>query len=206
MSSVAFAVTAEKKNPTTRIARGAMVSAQGPQSTLYKGTVKVAVDDVIAQNVALKANVDSYNSARATLAKARTALATGVAAWDGAFDVLVKTGEKVCTTADDGAGLGLPTVGVKTIYPFAMPIAVVLTQNPKTSALRIHVRRAPGMKRTCVEISTDPSNPALWKELDGDGAIHTLPNPTPGTLYARAATRGPTAKSGFTTPVSIVLK
>lgn len=206
MSIVAFAVTAEKKNPTTRLARGAMVGTQGPQSTLYTGTTKAAVDDVGVKTVALKVIIDSYNGARATFTKARTSLATGIVAWDGSFDVLVTMAEKVCTTADEGAGLGLPVVGAKTKYAFAMPISVDVKQDLKKNVVRIHVHRAPGMKASCVEVSTDPSNPALWKELEGLGAIHLIPSPTPGLLAVRAATRGASAKSAFTTPVSIMVK
>ena len=40
---------------------------------------KVAVDDVVTQSASLKANVDSYNTARGAFKKARTALATGLA-------------------------------------------------------------------------------------------------------------------------------
>jgi hypothetical protein len=206
MSNVVFAITPEKKNTTSRLARGAMVATQGPQSTLYTGATKVLVDDVATRTSALKALVDDYSSAKAAFLKARTAMGTGVIAWDASFDLLVATGENVCATADEGAGLGLPAVAGKTKYPFAMPASVDLKQDPKTSAVRIHVRRAPGMKATCVEISTDPTNPMLWKELDGSGAIHVVPNPPPGMLYVRAATRGSAGKSAFTTPVSILIK
>jgi DNA-binding NtrC family response regulator len=200
MNNVTFAIKPEKLNATTRLARGAMVANQGPQSALYTGATKTAVDDVVQQTAALKTNVDTYTTARAAFVKARTALGTGLLSWDATFDVLVSNGERVCATPADGAGLGLPIVGAKAKYTFAMPISVELTQDIKKNMVRIHVHRAPGMRGSCVEISTDPTNPALWKELDGTGAIHRIPASPPGNLWARAATRSTTAKSEFTTP------
>lgn len=206
MSTVQFAITPDKKNGTTRLARGTMVGTQGPKSPLYQGATKVAVDDVAAQSLALQGKVDAYNAVRAQLKKAATALGTGIVAWDRTYGVLVTMAESVCITDDDGASLGLPVVGAKAKYSFAMPISVSLKQDLNKGLLRIHVHRAPGMKNCCVETSTDPTNPALWKELDGDGAIHLIPNPPPGTLWVRAATRGKSVKSEFTAPVSIVVK
>jgi hypothetical protein len=205
MSNVIFTVTPEKLTSTTRLTRGGMVGNQAVQSPLYVGATKAAVDDVIKQTALLKTSVDTYNNARAAFVKARTALGTGLIAWDSAFDILVLNGERVCVTVDDGAALGLP-VGGKTKHTFAMPIKVELTQDMKKSIVRIHVHRAPGMKGTCVETSTDPTNPALWKELDGTGAIHRIPAPSPGPLWARAATRTATAKSEFTAPTLLVVR
>ena len=206
MSTVQFAVTPEKKTPTTRIARGTIVASQGPQSPLYTGATKAAVDDVVVQSANLKARVDANNTARGAYKKTRTALSTGVVTWDAAFDVLVSTGQKVCTTPEDGAALGLPAVGSKVKHVFAMPLGIDLFQDLKLDVVRIHVHRAPGMKNTCVQISTDPSNPALWKELDGLGAVHRIPTPPPGMLYVRAAARSASTKSAFTAPVSILVK
>ena len=206
MSTVQFAVMPEKKTTTTRLARGTIVGAQGPQSPLYTGTTKAAVDDVVLQSANLKAKIDANNTARGAYKKTRTALSTGVVAWDAAFDVLVSTGQKVCTTPEDGAGLGLPAIGGKVKHVFAMPLSIDLVHDLKLDVLRIQVHRAPGMKNTCVQISTDPTNPALWKELDGLGAVHRIPNPPPGMLYVRAAARNASTKSAFTTPVSILVK
>jgi len=182
-----------------------MVGNQAVKSSLYQGSTKMAVDNVVAQTASLKTNIDDYNTSRAAFIKARTALGAGIVAWDGAFDVLITTGEHVCATDDDGAALGLPVAG-KTKYTFAMPLSVELTQDMKRSHVRIHVHRAPGMKGSCVETSTDPTNPALWKELDGTGAIHRIPTPPPGPLYVRAATRSATAKSEFTTPTMLIVR
>ena len=72
--------------------------------------------------------------------------------------------------------------------------------------IRIHVARAPGMAVVSVQISTDMTNPALWKELDGVGAVHLVPNPAVGTWWARACSKTARAISDFTTPVSVIVK
>jgi hypothetical protein len=81
-----------------------------------------------------------------------------------------------------------------------------MTYNGKRDWIRIHVERAPGMDVVSVEITTDPSNPASWKELPGHGAVQFLKDPAPGTYWARAASRTAQEKSDFTTPVSVIVK
>jgi hypothetical protein len=206
MSTFQFMVTKDKETHEARVARGVMVTTQAPKSALFADPqVQGAVGDVEKVTGDLKKAIDAHNTARAALKKARTALGTAVVAWDGSFDVLVSTAEKICVTDDDGASLGLP-VGQRTKYAFAMPISVDLTHDLKKDLLRIHVKRAPGMKTVSVQVSTDLTDPAGWKELDGNGARHTIPNPAPGTYWVRAATRTATAKSEYTTPVSVIVK
>ena len=59
-----------------------------------------------------------------------------------------------------------------------------MTYNAAKDWIRIHVARAPGMDVVSVQITTDPTNPALWKELDGVGAVHLVPAPR-DRLYHR---------------------
>jgi hypothetical protein len=62
------------------------------------------------------------------------------------------------------------------------------------------------MRAHSTQVSTDPTNPALWRELLGDGANHVIANPTPGNLWARAASRTATGQSDYTAPVLLVVK
>ncbi len=206
MSTVRFAISKDKSTNTTRIARGVMVTTQAPQSPLYTGTTKTAVDNVVAGTATLKQAVDNHNAARAAVKKTRAALAQATAAWDGSYDVLITDGENTCETDEDGAGLGLPVVGAQVRYPLLMPVSIDVTQNLAKGHVRIRVHRAPGLYGVSVQTSTDPTNPALWKELDGDGVVHVIPTPPPGMLWVRAAGRSATAKSDYTAPVSFLVR
>jgi hypothetical protein len=206
VTTIHFSVGPDKVDAQTRYDRGVKVASHGPQSPLYaQADVKTAVDAVAQDTTTLKSLMDSHNTAYQGYLKARTALGTAVLAFDLSYGVLVTTAEKRCTSANDGTGLGLAPSG-KSIHPFLMPIAVLLTYNAKLDHIRIHVKRAKGSRSVSVETSSDPTNPALWKELDGDGAVYVIPNPAPGIYWARAATKKANAKSAYTTPVSLTLK
>jgi hypothetical protein len=206
ISTIHFVVGPDKAGAQARYDRGVKIATHGPQSPLYTlPDVKAGVDTVVADNVTLKAAMDAYTKARQGYLKARTALGTAVVGFDLSYGVLVTTAEKRCTTANDGAGLGLEPRG-STSNPFVMPVAVLMTYNGALDQVRIHVKRAKGIRAVSVEVSHDPTNPDSWKELDGDGAIHLIHNPPPGTLWARAASKSARAKSDYTPPVSIVVK
>lgn len=205
--TIQFTVTPDKESPETRLSRGVKITTNGPASTICTTypDAQAACSAVAAESAKLKVAMDAYANAEATFKKARTALGTAVVSWDGAYDVYVAVGERRCTTADEGTGMALD-VRVKTKNPFAMPISVEAEYNPKTNLLRVHVTRAPGMRTVAVEMSTNPSDPTSWKELEGNGAVHVIPKPPPGTHWFRAATRTARAKSDFTTPVSVIVK
>lgn len=205
--TIQFVVTPDKLTPETRTSRGVKITSNGPTCTIcttYQDA-QAACTAVVTENVKLKAAIDAFDTADATFKKARTALGTAVVSWDGAFDVYVSVGERRCTTADDGTGMALE-IRAKTKNPVAMPIAVTPTYNVKLHLIRVHVKRAPGMNTVAVEMSTDPSNPASWKELDGNGAVHLVLNPLPGTYWFRAASRTAKVKTDFTTPASVIVK
>jgi hypothetical protein len=207
VTTIQFLVGLIKLNPENRYNCGTKVTTQAPQSSLYTGhsDLKVSADQVIAQNLALKTANDGYHAAIAAVTKARTALGTAVLAWDGAFDVYLTTAGKYCLTPDDAASLALTARG-KTKNPLAMPLAVLATWNPKKDWAHVHVTRAPGMDVICVEMSPEPITATSWKELDGSGAIRSVPNPAAGTWWFRAASRTARAKSDYTTPVSLIVK
>lgn len=84
-----------KHDATTRITAGVQVTNLAPASVLYnKPVVQSAVDAVTKTTGELKATLDAYSTARASLTKARTALDS--AHWrvgDGAWNTLCSTGE-----------------------------------------------------------------------------------------------------------------
>ncbi len=167
--------TGVKKSANSRLKAGGKVATQGPLSPLYaQPAIKTAVNNVAAETTSLKSKLDAYNAASSAFTKCRTALGLVMGSWDGAYDLLVATGATVFVTADDAASVALE-VGGHTKNPLAMPTAITITQNLKKNLVRIHVTRAPGMTSVSLQISTNPTQPALWKELDGDGAVHENP-------------------------------
>jgi hypothetical protein len=205
--TIQFVVGDTKSSTETRYAAGVKIAAEAPQSALYAAhaDLKAIADEVAAKNVALKAAGDAEHAAVAALATARGVLVAATAAWDVSFGCYLSTSTRYCTTAADAGSLALTLRGT-THNPLAPPLAVELSYNAKKDWLRIVVKRAPGMDVVSVQMSTDMTNPALWKELDGSGAIRVVPSPAPGTWWVRACSKIARATSAFTTPVSIVIK
>jgi hypothetical protein len=205
--TIQFIVGDTKSNAETRYAAGVKIAAEAPQSALYAAhaDLKASADDVAAKNTALKTAGDAYHAALAALVTARGGLFAATAAWDVSYDCYLILGTKYCTTPADAGSLALTLRGT-THNPLAPPLAVQLSYNAKKDLLRIWVKRAPGMDVVAVQMSTDMTNPALWKELDGAGAVRIVQSPAPGTWWVHACSKTARATSAFTTPVSIVIK
>jgi hypothetical protein len=195
-----------KHDVTTRIAAGVKVANIAINSALYaQATVKAVVDTMNADTADLKAKLDAFNTARASLNKARTALGLSVGVWDNGWKVLCATGEQVCATADDANSLALPVLTRKS-NQLEVPLGLDFLYNTRKDQARIHVHRAPGMDAVVVQYSVDPITATSWVELDGCGAIHILPPLNAGTYWARAASKTARATSAWTIPVSLIIK
>jgi hypothetical protein len=205
-STVSIKKTDIKDSSATRIVAGNKIAGAGPKAALYVSSeLKTGVDNVATSTADLEAKVSTFNGAKVAYAKASTALALSITAWDGCFDVLVAVGEKLFVSADDAASCALE-LNDKARNPLAPPVAVELKQDLKKNLVRIHVERAPGMRAVSTQISTDPTNLALWTDLDGHGANHVITNPAPGNLWVRAASLTARARSEYTAPVLLVVK
>ena len=205
--TIQFLIGDTKVSSTLRYEAGVKVAAQAPLSPLYTlhPDLKATADDVVAKNAALKTANDALHAALAALVTARGAELGANTAWDMAYDVYLATAAKYCTNPADAAGLALILRGT-THNPLAMPLAVTLAYNPKKDWISVHVKRAPGMDVVYMEISTDATNPALWKEVPGAGAVRLIPGPAVGTWWVRACSKTARANSDFTTPVSVIVK
>jgi hypothetical protein len=197
----------DKVSEVTRVTRGTKITGQAPQSALclQHADLMAAANQVGKDTVTLKSAIDTFTNAAAAFKTARTALGTAVLTWDGSYDVFVTTTEKYAITPNDVASVGGKARG-RTSNPLVPPISVDFTYDGKKDKLRIHVHRAPGMRDSVVEVSTDPITATSWKEQDGNGAVHVIDNPAPGTYWVQAASRTAKGKSPFTTPVSVIVK
>jgi hypothetical protein len=202
-----FVVGDDKRNPKTRTARGDKVVAQSATSTIVQNNpdflaaakgVGVATDD-------LKNKVEVHNKAQIALKAASSALGISCYTWDTEYGVYTSVASKYITNQQEAHDAGIDMRGLTT-NTLEMPVLVEVKHRAKQDDLRIHVHRAKGMKSTSTEISNNPSDPTSWKELDGDGAIHIVPHPAPGTWWVRARSKTAKAVSDYTTPVSVVVK
>ncbi len=206
VEGIRFDVGQDKASAETRVARGTKVTGIGPESPLYQeNEIKTGVDAVVAGTAALKQGVEACAAASIALRKARSELSVLTRAWDRSYELLVAAGEKRCVSVEEGTGLGL-SVRSRTSYVFARPLGIVVKHNVAKGVLRIHVQRAPGAHSLCVQVSRNAADPEAWSELAGDGAIHEIQNPEPGTWSVRAQSRSAKARSEFTEPVTVIVK
>ncbi len=202
--TIQILVGPDKESPATREARGVRIGAEAPKSALYQTVpeVKDAVNEVAAETALLREAVEDQSKAEAALEKARTTLAGRVVSFDRAYGVLAAVAVKHCTTEIDATSLALAVQkGEK--HALDTPLGIEAKYNARKDWIYIHVLRAPGTSSLQVEVSTDKIN---WHQLDGDGAIHTIKNPDPGTYWIRALSRSARATSGYTTEISVIVR
>jgi hypothetical protein len=202
-----FVTKPDKKNKNTRIARGGKIVAQSATSTIVQGNADFlsAAKDVGAATDDLKNKVDAENKAAIAHKAARSALRISGITWDTKYSVYTSVASKYITNEQEAHDAGIDMRG-QTTNPLAAPVLVELKHRPKQDDLRIHVHRAPGMRAVSTEITNNISDPTSWKELDGDGAVHLVPHPAPGTWWVRARSKTAKATSDYTTPVSVIVK
>lgn len=206
MEGIKLDVGDDKASPESRVSRGVKVGSLAVQSPLYQQPeIKAGVDALVADTAALQGGMDACAAAVSAARKARSELGLLLHSWDRSYDLLLAAGEKRCASEGDGTSLGL-NVRPKTSHAFAMPAAVSAKYDPARGLLRITVTRAPGRCSLSVQVSQDPADEAAWVELPGDGAMHVIKNPAPGTWWVRARSRRARMTSDFTTPVSVVVK
>ena len=167
-----------KDTITTRTDTGKVIGTNAPNSTILQqnGDVKQAQANLVATNDKLDAKDKKVKALEIQLATEKGALLNLIVDWDGFYDVFVSTARLYCLTDEDAKGLGLPAAGVPT-YALATPLAVTARWDVKTGLIRIHVKRAPGLRSVRIEISPDPMTATSFKELEGDGATAALAGP-----------------------------
>jgi hypothetical protein len=207
-ATVFFERAAVKESVPTRLACGANVTLQAPQSPLYPlPDVKLAMDLLIQDTSAVQVALDAHTKALGAFVKARTALGAALGDWDDSLDILVAVGRKHCVTADDGVGLGLPVLlAGPTKYAFAMPLGIQARIDVARNDIVARVLKAKGMRAAVTQMSADPVTPTSWKDLDGYGLLQRIPMPAPGLYWLRAAHRRARVTSEFTAPVPILVK
>jgi hypothetical protein len=158
--------------------------------------------NLVAAGVALASADKDYIQAMADAEAKRGIRETKLTDWNNAHDVYVSNVETYAVKPEDITLLGLHAAA-KTAYALAVPLSILLKQDMVKHLLRIHVKLPPGMKAAEIEVSTDGTT---YKRLTGHGVKRTIPNPTPGNCWVRAASSRASVESAFTDPVQIVVK
>jgi hypothetical protein len=206
VTNITFLIGPDKVSATSRLDRGTVIAAQAPQSPLYTqhADMKTAADGVVANNTTLKTALDAFTNAEAELGLTRAALTDAVTQWDGAYGVFVSTGEKYAATPADAHALGAVALA-RASHPLAPPVAVAVKYDASKNLIRVRIQRPPGMRLFEVQMSADPVTATSWSDLAGNGAMHVVPMPAKGTWWFRACSVTSRAKSGFTSPVSVLV-
>jgi hypothetical protein len=194
----------DKESVNTRLACGVRITGTAPKSPLYQSQqeVKDATDAVTTQTADLQTAMEAFFTAEAAYELAKSTLGSSVVGFDRVYNVFVAVAEKFCKTEADGATLAV-AIRKGTKHALAMPVSIDAKYNPRKDWIHIHVHRAPGTSSLRVEVSPDQIN---WQELPGDGAIHTIPDPAPGTYSIRALSQSAREKSEYTTPISVTVR
>jgi hypothetical protein len=198
---------AAKGSVKKRVDAGAVIGANAPTSAILTANtdVQAAANALIAVNTKLDAQDTKVKSLDLELVTERGSLANLTVDWDSAYDVFVAVGRKYCVTAQDATSLGLAAVGAA-VYVLAMPLAVLVKYDVVKELIRIHVKRAPGLRAVRIQISPDPITATSFVDLLGDGATAALAGYAPGTWWVRAASIRARECSDWTTPVSVIVK
>ena len=196
-----------KESVKKRVDAGAVIAANAPTSAILTANqdVATAANNLIAVNTKLDAKDTKVKALDLQLGTERGAPANLAVDWDSAYDVLVATSRKYCVTAEDAKSLGLAAVGLAA-HVLAMPLAVIVKYDVVKALVRIHVKRAPGLRSVRIQISPDPITATSWVDLEGDGAMAALAGYAPGTWWVRAAHVRARERSELTTPVSVIVK
>ena len=206
VSRTHFVTGPDHANEQARLDRGTKVAAQTTSSLIQQNPeLKDAAGQLNQKTIDLTDLVGNYNKASVAFALARHALADGVTGWDDLYGVFTSVASKFVKSPADAAACGLEMRGT-VHYALQAPLKIDLVHRIKKDELFIHVHRPKGMRVISTEISSDPTNPASFKELDGTGATHTIPHPAPGTYAVRAACKNAHAKSDYCIPALITIK
>jgi hypothetical protein len=191
----------------TREARSKDVATTAPSSPIWQAqpAVQTAGNKLIAAGANLTTGEELVNTLETQLTAARSALGTLTLVWDQAFDGWVVVVEEFTTLPSEINALGTSVLDV-TKHTLLTPLGVTATYDAKKELIRVHVHRAAGRHACIVEISPDPIAPGSFKRLVGNAAQRNLAGYAPGTWWVHAATSNAGAESGFTTPVSVIVK
>ncbi|MFT3765376.1 MAG: hypothetical protein QM820_07670 [Minicystis sp.] len=206
-SKVRIGVGDDKKSVDTRIDRGVIVADVAPNNPAVQSSpaLKTSAAALVQAGADLKAREERVTVLRNQLEVAGRDLEAQIAVYDAAYDSWAAHVENTAGSPEEAAALGM-SVLEKNEYTLAAPLGITAHYDAAKGLLRIHVRRAPGMRACRIEVSVEPIGPTTWQELPGNGARAAVSGLAPGLYWVRAASVVAGARSTFTGPVSVMIK
>lgn len=197
----------DKESSHTRTMCAAEMATQAPKSALYKDTpgVKASCDALIDAGTELAAAEEAIRVAVSVLRKARQTCKSKIVAFDNAYNVCVAQVERHATLPEEVTALAL-TVLERQSYTLAPPLAIHAKFLPAKGAIRVRVKLPPGVNACFLKVSTDPTDPASFRQLPGTGKLRTFSGYAPGTYWFCAASVRSNEESAPTQPVSVIVK
>ena len=193
-----------KESIKSRVDCAATMNAQMKQAPFYN-IVKASCDGLVAEGTKLAAADAAVNTALAVLANARDGRESALASFDGAFNVLVSEVERNAQSPSDVTSIALSVLD-RQYYALEAPSGLTVKFDSAKAVIKIHVDLPPGAASCLIEVSTDPSNPASWRRVPGDGGRRSLSGYAPGTYWFRASSLRANDESEPTAAVSVVVR
>jgi hypothetical protein len=139
------------------------------------------------------------------LSTARSSKVKNVGTFDTKFNTYCNNVEDAGIDEKQMKELALDPL-VETTYTLATPLLLTLKSDPVLHDITAHVKRAPGMKRCDIELSSDLTMATGVKTFPGDGVRQTVGPLPPGTYAVRACHTNASARSAYTEIVTVVVK
>jgi len=196
-----------KASAANRTARGTLIGKVATQSTLWNSVpaIKNTGTDVMTAGAKIDADDKNIAQIELELSTARSGKEQDLVAFDSKFDIFVNTVEDNVTDPKQMQELAVdPLVGTK--YPFAAPLGLTATSDPTLHDISVRVKKAPGMSRCLIEVSSDATMATGVKQFPGDGLRQTMGPFNPGTYYLHACHTRSSERSAFTDVVTIIVK
>jgi hypothetical protein len=196
-----------KATPVGMVGQGQVIGKQAPSSTIWQGNaaIKSIGQDAINACTVLGTDITNVSQLEIQLEAARSLRDADAVTCASKLDLFFTSVEDVATTPKDMQDLGItPLVGHT--YALASPLSITAAVNTDTRVLTVTVKRAPGMQRTCIEISSDPTMATGVKVFPGDGVKQKMGPLTPGTYAIRACHVRAADRSTYTEIIPVTVK
>ena len=161
--------------------------------------------DVITAGATIEDDDKNIAKIELELATARTGRDQDQGAYDSKFDIFVNTVEDNVSDPKQMQELAVDPL-VETTFSLATPLGLTGTSDPAQHDITARVKRAVGMRRCVIDVSSDPTMTTGVKQFPGDGVRQTMGPFPPGTYYLRACHTLSAQRSDYTEIVTVIVK
>lgn len=198
--------TSATASPSAMAERGKVIAQKGPQSPLWKTNTTLAATGQDAINACAKVEADITNVTNLDLqaAAARDELGRDAVTATSKLNLYMTAAEDTAKTPKDMQDLGMNEL-TEHNYTLASPLELKAKGDPTTKEIAAQVKRAQGMQRCVIEISSDLTMQTNVKQFPGDGARQKMGPFAPGTYALRAYHTRANGRSAPTAIITVVM-